>query len=118
MVKGKNGEQFIAQHLRFLDPKDINAELFYWLRGKKKGAAEVDFVISKDSKIYPIEVKSGATGKMRSLWQFLAEKNISDGIKMDLKYRANLAKNITHSLRIDGRLKKIKCDLFEMISPF
>lgn len=111
LLKGKMGEQFIAQHLSFLDPKDISSELFYWLRGKKKGAAEVDFILSKGSRIFPLEIKSGSTGKMRSMWQFLGEKKINHAIKMDLKYRENIQMNVDHSIIINNQKKLIKCKL-------
>jgi hypothetical protein len=37
--------------------------------------AEIDYVIQHRNNIIPVEVKSGAAGKMKSLHQFIAEKN-------------------------------------------
>ena len=47
------------------------AELNFWIREKKQSNAEVDYVYPFKGKIIPIEVKSGATGRLRSLHQFV-----------------------------------------------
>jgi predicted AAA+ superfamily ATPase len=38
--------------------------IFYWT---SKSEAEVDFIISKEGEIFPIEIKSGVSGKAKSL---------------------------------------------------
>lgn len=48
-----------------------SAGLNFWAREKKQSNAEVDFVYQFKGKVIPIEVKSGATGKLRSLHQFV-----------------------------------------------
>lgn len=63
MYNGALAEQFTGQELL---SGDMN-NLYYWSREAKSSTAEVDYLIVKDSKIYPIEVKSGAAGKLRSL---------------------------------------------------
>jgi hypothetical protein len=40
---------------------------------KKGSTAEVDFVISRSAKIYPVEVKSGSYGRIKSMHQLLNE---------------------------------------------
>ena len=68
-------EQFVAQHLAYGAGPMIGPELYYWLREGKTENAEVDFVINieadpgtaRTSEVIPLEVKSGATGKIRSL---------------------------------------------------
>jgi predicted AAA+ superfamily ATPase len=56
--EGALAEQFIGQHLAFLDPG--KPSLHYWLREGKSENAEVDYVVAEDGKILPIEVKAGA----------------------------------------------------------
>lgn len=63
MYNGALAEQFTGQELL---SGDMN-NLYYWSREAKSSTAEVDYLIVRDSKIYPIEVKSGAAGKLRSL---------------------------------------------------
>jgi hypothetical protein len=49
---------------------------YTWLREGRANNAEVDFVLSFDGQIVPIEIKSGATGSLKSLHQFVGEKNV------------------------------------------
>jgi len=60
---GKLAEQFTGQELR----ASGNDSLYYWLRDKRGSSAETDYIIEKDGKIIPIEVKSGKSGKLKSL---------------------------------------------------
>ncbi len=73
--KGVIAEQFIAQHLQQFYNNRQPPELRYWVRDKGTSKAEVDFVIQKDSKIIPIEVKAEKGGKLKSLFIFALEKN-------------------------------------------
>ena len=70
--EGALAEQFIGQHLAFLDPG--KPSLHYWLREGKSENAEVDYVVAEDGKILPIEVKAGAAGSLKSIHQFCHEK--------------------------------------------
>ncbi|MBP9888891.1 MAG: ATP-binding protein [Leptospiraceae bacterium] len=79
-------EQFIGQHLLYIGETFDEPELHYWVREKSQSSAELDFLISVGQKIIPIEVKSGKTGKLKSLQSFLKEKEISFGVR----FNANL----------------------------
>ena len=69
MYNGALAEQFAGQE--FLSSgKD---KLYYWTREEKSSSAEVDFILSKKNKIFPVEIKGGAAGKLRSL-HLLLEK--------------------------------------------
>ena len=63
MYRGKLAEQFVAQELQAWH----GSPLFYWARNARGSSAEVDFLVVRDGKIYPVEVKSGAGGSLRSL---------------------------------------------------
>jgi predicted AAA+ superfamily ATPase len=67
---GPMSEQFVAQHLAYLDPSD-DPKLFYWLKDKSAVKAEVDFVYSYGGQVVPIEVKSSRSAKSRSLSEFV-----------------------------------------------
>lgn len=59
------GQQILAtKHL----PLD---RLHFWVRDKNQSAAEVDFVIPFRSLLVPLEVKSGKSGKLKSLQLFM-----------------------------------------------
>lgn len=81
--QGAIAEQFIGQHLQAMLAGQPNRELNYWLREGKASNAEVDFVVGLSGKIMPIEVKSGATGSMKSLHQFMGTKKSPFAIRFD-----------------------------------
>ncbi len=58
--KGSLTENYVAQELhdKYFDG------LYYWT---SEGIAEVDFIVSEDNRIFPLEVKSGMTKKKKSL---------------------------------------------------
>lgn len=43
----------------------------FWVREKPTAVAEIDYLYQYDSKLIPVEVKSGAEGTLRSLHQFM-----------------------------------------------
>ena len=82
--KGKLAEQFVAQNLAEWGGVGDQQTLFYWLREGKSGNAEVDFLIQNGDQIVPIEVKSGKSGSMKSLLQFIAARGSACAIKFSL----------------------------------
>lgn len=76
--KGNLAEAFVGQELLANSDYLSKKELFYWVREKRGANAEVDFVDVFENRIVPIEVKSGAAGKMKSIHQFLKEKSNSE----------------------------------------
>ena len=111
LTKGKMAEQFAAQHLNFFESGSLNSGLYYWLSEKRKGAAEIDFIITYNSRIFPVEIKSGKTGKMKSLWQYIAKKNTDRAIRMDLGYRRNYLSKISHKVIVNGDKIEAECQL-------
>ena len=60
---GKMAEQFAGQELR----SALDRDLFYWSREAHGSSAETDYLIEKEGEIIPIEVKSGKSGRLKSL---------------------------------------------------
>ncbi len=80
--RGGIAEQFVGQQLRAAQATAIDPQLFYWQRtGGRLG--EIDYILQHGNAIVPLEVKSGATGRMKSLHQFIAEKNLSLAVRID-----------------------------------
>lgn len=67
-------------------------DLYYWQREAKNSQAEVDYVIQKQDKIIPIELKSGTKGSMQSMYLFLEEKKIDFGIRLSLENFSEMEK--------------------------
>lgn len=69
--RGRIIEQVVGQELLARGTFEASAPVF-WVRDKAQSQAEVDFILQLGSDCIPVEVKSGAAGKMRSLHQFMA----------------------------------------------
>ena len=54
----------------------------FWAREKKQSSAEVDLVFQYMGKIIPIEIKSGSSGSLKSLHQFIEMTNHPYAIKV------------------------------------
>lgn len=77
MYRGKLAEQFVAQELSAWH----SSELFYWSRDARGSNAEVDYLVVRAGKIYPVEVKSGRGGSLRSLHLMLEKyQNCPQGL--------------------------------------
>ena len=79
-------EQFVVQQLRSLGFD----ETFYWMGNagnslQPKGKSEVDFVVSFDNQIIPIEVKSGFNVKAQSLKVYRNKYHPELSIRFSLK---------------------------------
>ncbi len=70
--RGKIAEHITGQEL-LSSENSVLARLNYWVRDTKNAQAEVDFVVPFNGLLVPIEVKSGASGKLRSLHRFMDE---------------------------------------------
>jgi len=79
---GALAEQFVGQELLAYADPNMDTQLYYWDREKKGAMAEVDYCLQVRSQILPLEVKAGATGSLRSLSQFIQEKNSPFGIRI------------------------------------
>jgi len=67
IYRGRLAEQFVAQELLAWHSQ----KLYYWFRSAKNSSAEVDFLVVREGKIYPIEVKSGPAGRLKSMHRCL-----------------------------------------------
>jgi predicted AAA+ superfamily ATPase len=78
--KGGLAEQFVGQQLRITQAPLAEPRLFYWqTTGGRQ--AEIDYIIQHGNRIIPVEVKSGATGSMKSLHMFMAKKHFDFAVR-------------------------------------
>ena len=47
--------------------------------------SEVDYIIARDLKVMPIECKSGVSDKMKSLYEFMRQKHLTQGLRCTLE---------------------------------
>ncbi len=72
--KGAIIPHLVTQELMSLNTGRSSKPLF-WIRDKKQSSAEVDIVYTYQDIVIPIEIKSGKTGTLRSLHQFIDRCN-------------------------------------------
>ena len=70
VYEGKIAEHIVFQEL-LAASDSVLQEFHFWIREKKQSNAEVDFVYPYENLLIPIEVKTGKTGRLRSLHQFV-----------------------------------------------
>ena len=120
---GVASEQFAAQHLIYGIEQGRKPELYYWIREKKSSNAEVDFVVSVAGRIWPIEIKSGKTGTLKSLHQFLLQKKLGKAVRFNLDKPSSVivdtsVKNGMMTDRISFELLSFPIFLIEKIYDF
>lgn len=93
-AQGAIAEQFAGQEI--LAATDTS--LFYWSREAKSSNAETDYLLEKEGKIIPVEVKSGKGGSLKSLHLLLETyQNIEEAfVFSDSKYGKPDGEKITY----------------------
>ena len=79
--KGAMIPHLITQELISLNTI-TNTKPHFWIREKKQSSSEVDLVYPYRDKVIPIEIKSGATGTLKSLHQFMDRTDHPYAIRM------------------------------------
>jgi predicted AAA+ superfamily ATPase len=81
---GPVSEQFVGQEI-CANSNFKREKLYYWTRDKRGSSAEVDYMIEHGHGVIPVEVKAGASGKLKSMHLLLdGNPDISEGIKVSL----------------------------------
>ena len=102
--EGALAEHFVGQELMCIHGGKQTPELFYWLREGKSNNAELDYVISENGVLVPVEVKAGKSGTLKSLHQFIIHKKVSQAVRFDLNLPS------TQQLNFEG----ISCELLSL----
>jgi predicted AAA+ superfamily ATPase len=74
-------EAFVHQELLATDSQKRNP-YFFWIREEKDALAETDFLYVHQNQVLPIEVKSGSSGSLKSLHQYLYRNKKSVGVRL------------------------------------
>ena len=77
--RGHIAEQITAQKLLTLEDR-VGQHRAFWAR--PNNGAKVDFIIAHNSKLYPIEVKSGTNAHLRSLQVFMDNSDVNIAIRI------------------------------------
>jgi hypothetical protein len=90
--KGNVTEMVAGLELLKYQSPTLRHDLYYWQNLSRGSQAEVDYVLAFSGTVLPLEVKSGTSGKMKSLYQFLSDKNLDMGIRSSLENFGELEK--------------------------
>ena len=99
--RGRIAEHIVGQEI-LAEEYSPDASLIFWVREKKQSDAEIDYLINYNGKVIPVEVKSGSSGKMKSLKIFM---NL---VKTDIAIRLYSDKfKITQETTSEGKKFKL-----------
>lgn len=103
--QGALAEQFIGQELLTTAPPYLDSKLYYWTREAKSSNSEIDYLYQHQNRIFPIEVKSGKGGTLKSLQVYLFEKKLNTGIRynLDLPTVGQFSVKV-HAAKSEGKL--------------
>ena len=79
--RGRIAEQVVAQELLALNNR-VGQRRSFWLKSGGGGSAEVDFTWTVDSRIIPIEVKSGHNSRLRSIHSFIDKSQTDVAVRV------------------------------------
>lgn len=107
--RGRIAEQVVGQNMLAQFTNHIPI-ILYWAKGKREGAAEVDFCLQVKGAILGAEVKSGGTGRLRSLYSF------ADAVKNRQLVRIYSGHLKKEKVELAGRNYKLTSIPFYLIS--
>ncbi|MBP5452602.1 MAG: AAA family ATPase [Treponema sp.] len=81
MYNGMIAEQITGQEILASSFYERKPPLF-WVREETRSNAELDFILVDNSKIIPVEVKSGKTGTLRSLHSYIDQTGIKLAVRL------------------------------------
>lgn len=79
--RGRIAEMIVGQEIIASDAA-VSVNPVFWVREKRQAPAELDFLVQQDGSVFPVEVKAGAAGKLRSLHQFINRCSHSYAVRL------------------------------------
>ena len=78
---GAVAEQWVGQELLATGDPYEERKLFFWARESRNSLAEVDYLTPRGARVFPVEVKAGKTGRLKSLKLFLQQHECPLGVR-------------------------------------
>lgn len=78
--QGRMIEHWVGQEMLSNQTLSLS-QLNFWIRNKKQSEAELDYIFNYNGHLIPIEVKSGPTGKLKSLHIFMDQSPIALAVR-------------------------------------
>lgn len=83
--KGAASEMFAGLELVKNHDCFQKAEMYYWQNMSRGTNAEIDYLVTRNGVVLPIEVKASTRGSMQSLWLFMRKKGLHNAIRTSLE---------------------------------
>lgn len=83
--KGGITEMVVGWELVKYSTARTQYDLYYWENLDRGTTAEVDYLLARNLKVVPMEIKSGVSGKMKSLRMFMNRRDLDLGIRSSLE---------------------------------
>ncbi len=83
--KGNIAEIFVGIEMLKYYSMYERRQQYYWQREAQNSNAEIDYLITREGEILPVEVKAGTKGSMQSMFLFLREKKLTKGIRVSME---------------------------------
>ena len=83
--KGAISEMFAGLEIIKYNDEITRPSLYYWQHNSRNGNSEIDYLLAKDGKVMPVEVKASTRGSMQSLYIFMRKHHIGDAIRTSLE---------------------------------
>lgn len=100
LLEGRLAEIFVGQQL-LADEAGRPEPLSFWVSESSRGNAETDYLLAGPAAPVPVEVKSGASGSLKSVHQFLSRA----GLDLALRFHGGPYADERHSVQMpEGRL--------------
>jgi hypothetical protein len=80
LLDGRIAEMFVGQEL--IASRESEQPLHFWVSESARASAEVDFLVARRGQPFPVEVKAGRSGTLKSLHQFLWRSGRSEGVRL------------------------------------
>ncbi len=83
LLDGRAAEIF-AGHQMLAARSSFPGKLHFWVNESPRSSAEVDYLLETSGYPLPVEVKSGASGSLKSLHQFLWRSGLEVGVRLHM----------------------------------
>ena len=81
IYQGRIAEHIVGQEL-LAKQSSMLETLRFWIREKKDSVAELDYLCNINGDMIPVEVKSGATGRLRSLHLYMEDSDCDLAVRL------------------------------------
>jgi len=103
----------VGQELLSSFPFYEDSALYYWIRESKNTNAEIDYLYQIGNKIFPVEVKAGKSGTLKSLHVYLTEKRENTGIRLNMDLPST-GKQLSANIQLKGEKTTLQYNLISL----